>query len=134
MNGEGFYGIGWAIRHGRLLTSATFLYEASVGIDGIRPNSSDSYVPGPVVPPPPGPTGKIDNGPIDDFDAWLNNTIKNVSNNLQDIGPASTITGKKKLDKNQAISNIKRMLGESIPVQIFDNILDVLSSGASVVG
>ena len=134
MNGEGFYGIGWAIRHGRLLTSATFLYEASVGMDGIRPNSSDSYVPGPVVPPPPGPTGKIDNGPIDDFDAWLNNTIKNVSNNLQDIGPASTITGKKKLDKNQAISNIKRMLGESVPVQIFDNILDVLSSGASVVG
>lgn len=134
MNGEGFYGIGWAIRHGRLLTSANFLYEASVGIDGINQGSSESYVPGPVVPPPPGPTGKIDTGAVDDFDAWLSKTIGNVSSNPQDIGPASTITGEKKLDKNQAISNIKRMLGENVPIEIFDSVLDVLSSEASVVG
>jgi hypothetical protein len=35
MNGEGFYGIGWAMRHGRIVTNAGYLYEPSVGIGDV---------------------------------------------------------------------------------------------------
>lgn len=134
MNGEGFYGIGWAIRHGRLLTSASFLYEASIGIDGIETGSSEFNNPGPTAPQPPAPAAPQGNQQIDDFDKWLSSTIGNVSNNTYEAGPASTITGNKTLDKEQALKNIKRMLGEEVPVEIFDDVLDVLHSGASVVG
>lgn len=131
MNGDGFYGIGWALRHGRLLTSATFLYEASVGIDGINSGISESNVPGPIAPPPaPGPTGFIQQNPEDNFDEWLNNVQRNTQ-----IGPFSTVQARKKaLDKKQAVANLRRMFGKDLPIELFDNAIDVLFSGASVVG
>ena len=32
MNGEGFYGIGWALKHGRLLSNLSSIYEPSIQI------------------------------------------------------------------------------------------------------
>jgi hypothetical protein len=54
LNGEGFYGIGWAMRHGRLLSNAGYVYEPSIGISGVGSPGSTStgqYNPQPTVLP-----------------------------------------------------------------------------------
>ena len=131
MNGEGFYGIGWAMRHGRIVTNAGYLYEPSVGISDVTtPGNAPvgPYNPQPTAIPQPQQSAPVDNG-MD----WLEQVIKNANGN--DAVANSTIVGTdRKLNKEEAIKNIRRMIGENFPVYIEDGILEVLSSGAEVVG
>lgn len=131
MNNDGFYGIGWAMRHGRVLTNAAYIYEPSVGIGDIG-NTTDIptgfYNPQPTAPMQPQETSKPQSG-LD----WLEQMISNAGNN-EAVAHSTIVATDKKLDRDQALRNIRRMLGESFPVEIEDKILEVLGSGAQVVG
>ena len=70
MNGEGFYGIGWAIRHGRLRTTATSIYEPMVGFDDVSNGPSMPLGEAEPIAPPEPPTPGPEELRIDDFDAW----------------------------------------------------------------
>ena len=132
MNGEGFYGIGWAMRHGRLITNAGYVYEPSVGIGGVETYENSiqgQYNPQPTSLPQQ-PQAPVDNGM-----AWLEQFINNAKNDEGTVyAPSTVVSTNKKLDKEQAIKNIHRMLGEEFPIEIQDKILTVLSSGANVLG
>jgi hypothetical protein len=96
LNGEGFYGIGWAMRHGRLLSNAGYVYEPSIGIGGVGSPGSTStgqYNPQPTVLPQQQPQAPVDNGM-----AWLEQFINNAKNG-EVYAPSTVVATEKKLDR-----------------------------------
>jgi hypothetical protein len=116
-NGTGYYGIGWAIKHGRLQSNLSSIYEPSIQISS--PVISDN----PANPPIDGPasTGepKVHNKPKarfipEDGEGLLNDVSEEIPENP--------------VDEEEAREDIRRMLGDAA-VEFVDEILGVLSNG-----
>lgn len=129
-NGTGFYGIGWSIKHGRLLSNVSSIYEPSISLS--NPRIDDGTV-----------SHKIEEHAEQEPDV-VNNRPKPRSfgedGGLLDAGAsfgvdfyATDTIPEESLDEDEAREDIKRMLGDAA-VEFVDDILCILNNGLKALG
>lgn len=128
-NNKGFFGIGWSIRHGRLLSNLSSIYEPSISVsDPTIDNGSVTPKvfqqaqdePEPVNRAKPrGDFGGLMDTDYDFGEAFAPNAVEEL--------PEET------LNEEDAMEDFKRMLGDAA-VEFKDEILGILKGGLKILG
>lgn len=128
-NGKGFHGIGWSIRHGRLLSNMQSIYDPSISISLPK---IDNNVAQPEVEQPaaeePTVHKRVTSRYVPEEGSLLDGAF-----NLGNLFETSEETPEEPLDEEQAKEDISRMLGDAA-VEFVDEILGILKGGLKVLG
>lgn len=128
-NNKGFFGIGWSIRHGRLLSNLSSIYEPSVSVSD--PKIDNGAVTQKVQQPaqdepkpvnrvkPRGTFGGLMDTDYDFGEAFAPNAVEELPEEA--------------LDEADAMEDFKRMLGDAA-VEFKDEILGILKGGLKILG
>jgi len=113
-NNKGFFGIGWAIKHGRLLSKLSSIYEPSIQVESpsVSNNTEQAVVDQPAAAEPK-PSNKPKARYVPEDGSLLS---------------AEEEIPVEHLDEEEAREDIRRMLGDAA-VEFVDNILGILSNG-----
>lgn len=127
MNGEGFYGIGWALKHGRLLSNVSSIYEPSINIENPTINSNPiDPIDKPASTEQPKPHNKPKPRYVPGEGSLLNEGFGFMAHTQDEAA-------EEPLDEQEAREDIARMLGDAA-VEFVDEIVAMLSNGLKAFG
>lgn len=128
-NGKGFHGIGWSIKHGRLLSNMSGMYEPSISISlpRIDNNTTQQQVEEPASEEP-----KVHKKPKARYIPEEGGLLDGQFNAGIEFSTEEEIP-ETPLNEEEAKEDLKRMLGDTA-VEFVDEILGILQGGLKILG